>query len=157
MKDFITLSISNCEHAQKRQSYTYTTKITVLDMNRQGSILLITKPRSNKPFRNFSYHRRAASAWTYRVFFNLRTTSCCPPSLLKYQGSSMKNGSHVEYHPEQIHFWSQYFDFANLEYTAKSTSNSLWPTGPLENMSSGVWEIIDSGYPLLHNIVPWIS
>ena len=33
--------------------------------------------------------------------------------------------------PEKRHLWSQYFDFANLEYTAKSISTSLCPTGPL--------------------------
>ena len=45
---------------------------------------------------------------------------------------------HSKYLPEKRHFWSQYFDSANLEYTAKSTSTSLWPTGLLDNMSSGV-------------------
>ena len=62
-------------------------------MNRQGSNLLITKPHSNKPFCNFLYHMRAALAWPYRLLFNLRTTSSCPPSLLKYLGNSMKTGS----------------------------------------------------------------
>ena len=64
-------------------------------MNRQWSTLLITKPRSKKPFSNFSYHRRAALARLYRFFFNLRTTSCCPPSLLKSLGSSTNHGSQL--------------------------------------------------------------
>ena len=78
---------------REKKSSTYTTQITVLDMNRQVSTLLITKTRSNKPFHNFSYHRHAASAWPYRLFFNLRTTLSCSPSILKSLGSSMRTGS----------------------------------------------------------------
>ena len=55
-----SLSISYFEHAQKRKSYTYTTQITVLDMNNQGSTLLTTKPLYNKPFHKFSYHKHVA-------------------------------------------------------------------------------------------------
>ena len=48
---------------------------------------------SNKPFHNLSYQRHAALAWPYRLLFKLRTTSHCPPSLLKSLGSSKKTGS----------------------------------------------------------------
>ena len=69
-----------------------------------GSQLLITKPRSNKPFQSFSYHMCAALSWSYRLFFHLRTTSCCPPSLMKSLGSSMKTGS-----PLGISAWAKAF------------------------------------------------
>ena len=91
----MTLSISYCEHSHKKQSSAYTTQITVLDMNRHRYTFLTTKRKSNKPFRNFSYQRRAASAWPYRHFFNLRTKSCYSPPLLKSLGISMKTGSTI--------------------------------------------------------------
>ena len=65
--------------------------------------------------------------------------------------------THLEYLPEKRNLWSQYFESANLWYTAKSTSNSLLPIVPLENTSSGVYETVSSWHPLSHNIVPWIS
>ena len=92
IENLITLSISDCERPQNIQSSIYTTQNTVLNMNRQVSTLLITKTQSNKPFRKFSYQRRASLAWPYMLFFNLRTISCCSPSLLKSLGSSMKTG-----------------------------------------------------------------
>ena len=63
LKDFITLSVSDYECIQNRQPSTYTTQITVLYMNCQGSTLAITKQLSHKPFRNFSYQRFAALDW----------------------------------------------------------------------------------------------
>ena len=56
-----------------------------------------------------------------------------------------------------MYFWSQYIDSANLEYTAKSTSTSLWPTIPVENTSPGFQGTVFSVHPLSHNSLPWIS
>ena len=96
LKDFIILLISDYERTQNRQLYTYSPQITVLDMSRQESTLFITKPRSNKPFHKFLYHRHAALDLTYRIFFNLRTTSNFPTSLLESLGVSMNTVSPLE-------------------------------------------------------------
>ena len=58
--------------------------------------------------------------------------------------AQLKLSPHLEYLPEQSHLLNQYFDFANLEYTSKSTSTSLWPSGPLDNiiLSSITLEIL---------------
>ena len=73
-------------------------------MNRQRYIMLITKPRSNKLFCKFLYHRSVDSAWPYRLFFGMRTTSYCPPSLLKSVRSEMKTDS-----PLAIRAWAKSF------------------------------------------------
>ena len=93
-----------CEISQNRQSSTYTEKITVLDINRHESILLSTKLKSNKVFCNVSYQRCANSYWTYRIFFNLTTTSYLSPSLFKYLVSSMNNVS-----PLGMYTWAKEF------------------------------------------------
>ena len=93
MKYFIKILTSDCECAQNRQSYTYTTTITVLNMNIQGYNLLTTRPQYNKLFCKFSYQRCTASVCQYMILLKMRTTSYWPPSLLKYLRNSMKTGS----------------------------------------------------------------
>ena len=97
----------DCECFQKIQSSTNATKITILDMDKQGYTFIITRPWSEKIFYNFLYQRRAASDWPYRIFLNTRTASHCLPSLLKYLGSSMKTFPLLGYLPEKSHLWSQ--------------------------------------------------
>ena len=98
------LSISYFKHDEKGLSSTYTTQITVLDMDRHGYTLFASKLRCNKNNCNFSYQRCVYLDLTYRPFFNLRTTSHFPLSLLKFVISSMKTGS-----PLVISAWAEVF------------------------------------------------
>ena len=50
-------------------------------------------------------------------------------------------------------FEVNYFDYAKLVCTEKSTSISLWPTIPLEMFCSGVHKTVSTGIPFSHNIV----
>ena len=145
MKDFITLSISDYERAQKRQSSTYTTQIIALDTTGMDP------PYSSQ---NRAIKNHLANFYTIGVRLRLAHIGF---SLIWEKSYCRRLAPYLEYIPEKSHLWSQYFDFANLEFTAKSTTITLCPTGPLENMSLGLYEIISSVYHLLHNIVPWIS
>ena len=132
-------------------------------MNRQGSTLLMKKLLSIKPFRSFSYHRRAASYWPYRLFLKLRTTSCRTPSLLKSLGSSMKTVS-----PLEISTWVKafvksifwlckarihckiYINLAvALEYKLRSLGDNLFWIFPLTQYNALSFLIVQSGF-LLH-------
>ena len=124
-------------------------------MSIQGSTFITTNPQSNKPFSNFTYQRSAALDWPYRIFFNLRKTTNCLPSLLKSLVSPTNTGYQLGISAWSNSFVSQYFDSTNLGYTEKSTSTSLWLTGPLENMSSGFQGTVCFGHPLSWNIGPW--
>ena len=105
LKYFTNWLISYYVLHQKIHPYTYTTQITILDIIKQGSIFLTTNLKSNKTFQNFTYHKHAYLTWTYRIIFNIITTSKFPPySLLKYLGIPINTC-----YPLGISAWSQVF------------------------------------------------
>ena len=104
LKDFITLSISDCERHQKRQSSTYITHITVLDTSRQRSDFLIKNHGITtylETVHNIGVRLRIDHIG---LFLIMRTKSHCPPSLLKCLGISIKIGS-----PLGISAWAKEF------------------------------------------------
>ena len=132
-----------------------------------GIHLAYHKLSAKKPLRNFSYQRRAASALPYRIFFNIRTTSHCHQSLLKYLGSSMKTGSLLG-----IYAWAKAFVESMLwlckpiihwkininltvshyitgEYKFRGSGYSLFWTSPLIQYRALDFLIVQSGL-LLH-------